>query len=85
VSHADITGFHGTNAKISIDNFGRATETHARHSERLGHLALAHFAPETDMAKPAAALSTLDIRRQVSPEEWSVRQDLAAAYRLVAL
>ncbi len=37
------------------------------------------------MAKPAAALSTLDIRRQVSPEEWSVRQDLAAAYRLVAL
>jgi len=37
------------------------------------------------MAKPASAPSTLDIRRQVSAEEWAVRQDLAAAYRLVAL
>ena len=37
------------------------------------------------MAKPASAPSALDIRRQVSAEEWSVRQDLAAAYRLVAL
>jgi ribulose-5-phosphate 4-epimerase/fuculose-1-phosphate aldolase len=36
------------------------------------------------MAQPASPLSALDIRRQVSAEEWSVRQDLAAAYRLVA-
>src|SRR5258705_9134424 len=36
------------------------------------------------MAQPAAAPTPLDIRRQVSADEWSVRQDLAAAYRLVA-
>jgi ribulose-5-phosphate 4-epimerase/fuculose-1-phosphate aldolase len=36
------------------------------------------------MAQPASIAETLDIRRQVSAEEWLVRQDLAAAYRLVA-
>jgi ribulose-5-phosphate 4-epimerase/fuculose-1-phosphate aldolase len=36
------------------------------------------------MAQPAAAPAALDIRRQVSVDEWAVRQDLAAAYRLVA-
>lgn len=30
VSQADITGFHGTNEKISIDNLVRATQTYAR-------------------------------------------------------
>jgi ribulose-5-phosphate 4-epimerase/fuculose-1-phosphate aldolase len=37
------------------------------------------------MTPPAAALKpTTDIRSLVSPEEWQVRTDLAAAYRLVA-
>ena len=31
-----------------------------------------------------AVLQNLDIRQQVSAEEWAIRQDLAAAYRLVA-
>jgi carboxypeptidase PM20D1 len=30
VSQDDITGFHGTNEKISIDNLVRATQTYAR-------------------------------------------------------
>jgi ribulose-5-phosphate 4-epimerase/fuculose-1-phosphate aldolase len=33
----------------------------------------------------ATAVQTPDIRDQVSPEEWAIRVDLAAAYRLVAL
>jgi hypothetical protein len=32
-----------------------------------------------------AALEIPDVRHLVSPEEWQVRLDLAAAYRLVAL
>jgi ribulose-5-phosphate 4-epimerase/fuculose-1-phosphate aldolase len=37
------------------------------------------------MTPPAVALkSTTSLRAQVSPEEWQVRVDLAAAYRLVA-
>jgi ribulose-5-phosphate 4-epimerase/fuculose-1-phosphate aldolase len=37
------------------------------------------------MTPPAAALKPVaDIRSMVSPEDWSVRVDLAAAYRLVA-
>ena len=36
------------------------------------------------MAEAASRASTTDIRTRVSSDEWSVRQDLAAAYRLVA-
>ena len=36
------------------------------------------------MAEPVSIPSPLDIRRQVSADEWALRQDLAAAYRLVA-
>ena len=31
-----------------------------------------------------AVVENLDIRSQVSSEEWAIRQDLAAAYRLIA-
>ena len=31
-----------------------------------------------------AVVENLDIRSQVSTEEWAIRQDLAAAYRLIA-
>jgi ribulose-5-phosphate 4-epimerase/fuculose-1-phosphate aldolase len=37
------------------------------------------------MAEPASITAPTDVRKQVSAEEWAVRQDLAAAYRLVAL
>jgi ribulose-5-phosphate 4-epimerase/fuculose-1-phosphate aldolase len=36
------------------------------------------------MAEPVSITPPLDVRRQVSAEEWALRQDLAAAYRLVA-
>ncbi|WP_119421002.1 class II aldolase/adducin family protein [Desertibaculum subflavum] len=36
-------------------------------------------------AAPAIKLPINDVRARVSPEEWQVRVDLAAAYRLVAL
>ena len=31
-----------------------------------------------------ATITVVNVKNQVSPEEWQVRQDLAAAYRLVA-
>lgn len=37
------------------------------------------------MAEPVSITASTDVRKQVSAEEWVVRQDLAAAYRLVAL
>ena len=37
-----------------------------------------------EVSMSEAVVQNLDIRSQVSAEEWAIRQDLAAAYRLIA-